>query len=144
MIGRLIRDLPAELISLKLGINVYRGFLTRRTFAPNAIGLIALIREKHPHTPLAIISPLYSPERETVSITPDSLCLVEMRQALADIVSSFKKYGDTNIHYVDGLSIFGPAQVGYLPDKLHPDAEGQFPLADNVMHHVIAKLQGKH
>ncbi len=75
---------------------------------------------------------------------PDSLCIVEMRQILADIVSSFQKYGDENIYYVDGLSIFGPAQFQYLPDKLHPNAEGQFALADNFRHQVIAKLRREH
>ena len=31
---------------------------------------------------------------------------------------------DTNIHYVDGLEIFGAESLHLLPDDLHPDAEG--------------------
>lgn len=65
MVGRIIRDLPADYITLKLGINVDQGDLTLRTFAPNAIGLIQIIRKKHPHTPLEIISPFISAPRET-------------------------------------------------------------------------------
>ena len=40
MMGRLLRDLPADYITLKLGINSYGGALSARTFAPNLIGLI--------------------------------------------------------------------------------------------------------
>ena len=35
-----------------------------------------------------------------------------------------RAHGDTNIHYVDGLEIFGPQDVHLLPDNLHPNAEG--------------------
>ncbi|MEY3691631.1 MAG: hypothetical protein RJB57_1287, partial [Actinomycetota bacterium] len=29
-----------------------------------------------------------------------------------------------NIHYLDGLSLFGPDDAGDLPDLLHPNREG--------------------
>ncbi len=143
MIGRLIRDLPADFISLKLGINVHRGALTQRTFAPNVIGLIALIREKHPHIPLAIISPIICPPRESERFHQQSLTLCEMRSILADVVATFQQYGDRNIHYVNGLSIFGTNDLQYLPDELHPDAEGQFVVADNFTQHVVREIFSK-
>lgn len=43
------------------------------------------------------------------------------------------KTGDTNIYYVDGLKIFGPGELKYLPDKLYPNATGQFILAENFI-----------
>jgi hypothetical protein len=58
MVGKVIRDREADLITLKLGINVYGGgTLSERTYLPAVINLIDTIREKHPLTPLGIISP---------------------------------------------------------------------------------------
>lgn len=141
MIGRIIRDLPADYITLKLGINLYAGSLSQRTFSPNVIGLIQIIREKHPRIPLAIISPIYSPPREKVK-GGSGLSLEDMRNILSDIVASCKKYGDNNIYYVDGLKIFGPEEIKYLPDELHPNAEGQFILADHFVKEVFWKFPG--
>jgi hypothetical protein len=140
MIGRLIRDLPADFISLKLGINIYNGDLTERTFGPCAIGLIRLIREKHPETPLAVISPIYSPPREAVK-GGSGLSLHELREVLAGIVATCREHGDRWIHYVDGLRIFGPQDVGHLPDELHPDAGGQYIIAERIIAEVFGKLQ---
>ncbi len=140
MIGRLIRDLPADFITLKLGINIYSGDLTERTFGPCAIGLIRLIREKHPETPLAVISPIYSPPREEVK-GGSGLSLRELREVLAGIVTAFREHGDRRIHYVDGLRIFGPQDAGHLPDELHPDAGGQYIIAEQIIREVFGKLQ---
>lgn len=141
MIGRIIRDLPADYITLKLGINLYGGDLTQRTFAPNVIGLIQIIREKHPYTPLAIISPIYSPPKEKVK-GGSRLSLEDMRNILSDIVLSCKKYGDNNIYYVNGLKVFGPEEMKYLPDNTHPDADGQYVLADNFIKKTFWKFPG--
>src|SRR5690625_5496041 len=65
MLSRMIRDLPADFISLCIGINIMGGStLSKRTFAPAFIGFIQTIREKHPTTPRAIMSPVYCKERE--------------------------------------------------------------------------------
>ncbi len=140
MIGRLIRDREADVITLKLGINLYRGDLTERTFAPNVIGLIQLIRERHPATPLAVVSPIYSRPREE-TLGGGGLNLQMMRRIIAGIVASCKKYGDTNIYYVDGVTIFGPeAAERYMPDELHPDGGGQFVLAEQFIKKVFRRL----
>lgn len=125
MIGRLIRDLPADLVTLKLGINTHVGRLSNRTFGPCAIGLVQLIREKHPDIPLVVISPIYSPPREAKRMTDLSLTLEEMRVILADVVDACRQYGDRNIHYIDGLDLFGPDERTFLPDQLHPNDDGQ-------------------
>ena len=140
MLGRLIRDLPADYITLKLGINVHNGRLTKRTFGPSVIGLIQLIREKHPETPLALISPIYSPPRETHRTTEESLTLTEMRECHAKIVEICKQYGDRNIYYVDGLKIFGPEELKYLPDELHPNTAGQPVLAERFIYEVFNRF----
>jgi GDSL-like Lipase/Acylhydrolase family/SsfX3, N-terminal domain len=138
MMARLIRDTEADIISLKLGINTHAGDLTERTFSAAVIGSIAIIREKHPETPLVVCSPIWSPARETVA--PGSgVPLVKMREIIQQAVATFKKHGDQHIYYVDGLKLFGPANHAMLPDDLHPDAEGMKVLAKNFKHEVFEK-----
>lgn len=141
MVGKMIRDIPADYITMKLGINVHAGHLSRRTFLPNAIGLVSLIREKHPKAPIVIISPIYSPPREDIRKWEFGLTLKDMRNILEEVVERFRQQGDVNIYYVDGLKIFGQKEAEYLPDQLHPNAEGQFALADNFIREVFQNLK---
>lgn len=141
MIGRLIRDLPADLITLKLGINTHAGRLSTRTFGPCAIGLIRLIREKHPDVPLGIISPIYSPPREGVRMTDLSMTLQEMRATLTEIVTICQASGDGQIFYLDGLKLFGPEELLWLPDQLHPNAAGQTIMADHFIREISAAFE---
>jgi GDSL-like Lipase/Acylhydrolase family/SsfX3, N-terminal domain len=138
MIARLIRDMDADIISLKLGINVYDSDLSPRTFPAAVIGTIAIIREKHKDTPLIVCSPIYSPPREE---TPSHVgnTLKDMRDTVKRAVESFQKRGDKNIYYVDGLKICGPELIDYLPDELHPDAKGMEFMAENFMNEVFKK-----
>jgi hypothetical protein len=67
-IARMIRDLPAERISICAGINIYGApTLGPRMFRSNLMGTMELIREKHPETPILLISPIISPPREQVA-----------------------------------------------------------------------------
>ena len=51
-IGRAMRDCDADIITMKLGINVYgNSSLNSRTFCAAVIGMVQIIREKHPRTP---------------------------------------------------------------------------------------------
>lgn len=140
MIGLMIRNLPADMVTLKLGINCYKGDLSPRTFESNAIGLVNIIRDKKPDIPLVVISPIHSPNREESRVWDNSMTLMEMRNMLLHVVEKFKKYGDQNIYYVDGLKILGLDKAEYLPDDLHPNAEGQFIMAENFTNEVLPNL----
>ncbi len=124
MIARMIRDMDADLITLKLGINIQGGAsLSGRTVAPAVIGLVMIIREKHPTTPIAVISPIISPPREA---QPNAvgMSLSAMRAHVKDAVNRLLDNGDSNLYYYDGKDIFGEDLVSYLPDELHPDGDG--------------------
>lgn len=138
MIARMIRDMDADFISLKLGINVQGCDLSPRTFPAAVIGTIAIIREKHKDIPLVVCSPICSPPREeTPSVIGNTL--VEMRGFVKKAVESFQRRGDKNIYYVDGLDVCGPELIDYLPDELHPDAKGMEFMAENFMNEVFKK-----
>lgn len=62
MVARTIRDLPADVISVKAGINIVNGDTMReRTFAPALHGFIDTIRDGHPTTPLYLVTPIACP-----------------------------------------------------------------------------------
>ncbi|RLT34714.1 MAG: GDSL family lipase [Chloroflexi bacterium] len=141
MIARLIRDLPADLITLKLGINIYgNNTMSGRTFRPAVLGTIATIRDGHPDTPLVLCSPIFGVHRET---TPNDtgMTLPIMRDEIRDAVESFRRRGDDRIYYVDGLKLFGEDLAHLLPDNLHPNPEGYKLLAQNFLHEVF-NVQG--
>jgi lysophospholipase L1-like esterase len=138
MVARLIRDLPADYLSLCIGINIYgNSSLNLRTFRPAVLGFIQIIRERHKKTPLVLMSPIYSPNRET---TPNSvgLTLQSMRQELYAAVQTLRNLGDRHVHYVDGLEILSEADAAHLPDGLHPDAQGYRIMAQNYLKKVAA------
>jgi len=133
LIARVIRDRDAELISLCLGINIYGGAsLSPRTFGPGIIGFVKIVREKHPTTPIALLSPIYSPGPED---TPNEVgfTLRQMRREVAGAVEKLRANGDKNIHYVDGLDIFNSESAHLLPDDLHPSNEGYGVMAKNLL-----------
>ena len=143
-VARSIADLPADVISLKVGINVVNGDTMReRTFGPALHGFLDTVREKHPDTPILLVSPIYCPSAEdrpgpTVPdadgnyITVDGLddlrltclTLVKIRAIIAAAVETRRGLGDTNLHYLSGLELFGVDDAGDLHDDLHPNAEG--------------------
>lgn len=141
MMGLMISRCKADFITLKLGINVDCGELTSRTFGPNIIGFTQIIREKHPTTPLVLISPIISPPREGKKQIETNLGLKEMRSTISEIVETCRKYGDKNIYYVDGLKIFGQNELKYLPDDLHPNSEGQPVLAEHFIEEVFHRIE---
>ncbi len=143
-VARTIRDEPADVISLKLGINIVNGDTMRqRTFAPAVHGFLDTIRDGHPDTPILVVSPIWCPSAEdrpgptvegpggryvTVAgaeeIRTTCLTLQRIRATLAAIVDVRRGLGDGNLHYLDGLQLFGEADAADLPDDLHPNAAG--------------------
>lgn len=63
-----------------------------------------------------------------------------MRKELFEIVESIKKYGDRNIYYMDGLKLYGEEFFKYMPDGIHPYAEGKEPFAEQFIKEVFNKL----
>lgn len=122
VVARTIAAMPADFISLCLGINTGGGY-SPRTWLPTMTGFFLTVREAHPEIPILIISPIYSRPRET-ELTNTGLSLSLMRGWLAELVETLRDNGDDNVHYLDGLEIIGEADAGCMPDELHPDGDG--------------------
>ena len=139
MVGRMIRDLPADYIGLKLGVNMMGGSVSDRTFRAMAIGMLETIRDGHPETPLAVVSSICHPPSET---TPNvvGMTLALMRQRLAEACQVLRDHGDANVHYIDGLDLMGPSDVHLYADGTHPSAAGYRHLAKAYGRVVMPKL----
>jgi len=124
MVARVIRDLPADCISMCVGINVYgAASLGPRTFRSAIIGFVSIVREKHPDTPYVVMSPIISAQRE---VTPNAVgfTLPRMRQEIEAAVNALRDRGDRHVHYVNGLDVFGESLSHILPIALYPSALG--------------------
>lgn len=147
--ARTIRDTPADLISLKIGINLVNTDLMRlRAFTPAVHGFLDTIREGHPETPLLVVSPILCPIQEDTPgpgaidleamaagkvqfrATGDpaesaagKLTLTVIRDELARIVKQ-RAGDDPHLHYLDGRELYSEADFAELPlpDQLHPDS----------------------
>jgi hypothetical protein len=142
--ARTMRDAPADVISVKAGINIVNGDMMRlRVFRTAVHGFIDTIRDGHPDALLLLISPVFcgpvehsagptiqDPSRTdpwTISAgTPDEvadgkLSLSVIRAELERIVGE-RSLTDPNLRYLDGLELYGAADNARLPmpDNLHP------------------------
>ena len=144
--ARAMRDEPADLISVKIGINLVNTDLMRlRAFTPAVHGFLDTIRERHPTTPLLVVSPLLCPIHEHTPgpAAPDlsglsagvlrflatgdptdrtRLTLNVIRDELSRITTE-RAAEDPNLFYLDGRDLYGAADFAELPlpDELHPD-----------------------
>lgn len=139
-VALVIRDLPARYISLKLGINTIGGGVNDRMYQALVAAAVAIIREKHSVTPLALVSPIAYPPHET---TPSAVgyTISGMRQAMELVHRRFVDAGDRNLHYVDGLAIMSVDELDrYSRDQCHPNAEGIDVMADHFSEQVMRRL----
>ena len=140
MVARMIRDLPADYISMCLGINIQgASSLGPRAFRPAIIGAVQIVREKHPDIPIVLMSPICCPPREENPNTV-GFHLKGMREEVQAAAEALQTHGDQNVHYVDGLRVFGADYVHLLPDDLHPDAEGYRVMGKNFVAEVAEKF----
>ncbi|MBJ7288414.1 GDSL-type esterase/lipase family protein [Williamsia sp.] len=156
-VARVMRDTPADLISVEIGINLVNADLIRlRAFGPAVHGFLDTIRDGHPDTPLVVVSSICCPIHEDTpgpgafdvaalaagevrfratgdpaETAAGKLTLRVIRDRLADIVAQRRRH-DPTLHHVNGLDLYGPADAVELPlpDALHPDAAGHRRIAE--------------
>ncbi|MGW7072907.1 GDSL-type esterase/lipase family protein [Streptomyces sp. NPDC054855] len=156
-VARTIRDTDADLISLKVGINIVSLSAFRlRSFGPAVHGFLDTIRDGHPHAPLLLISPVSCPALEQIPgptvIGPDgriaalgdaadvpggALSLSVVRAELARIVAA-RQASDPHLHYLDGQELLGPHETEDLPDGLHPTATAYRRMGKRFAAHAFA------
>ncbi|MEV6079686.1 GDSL-type esterase/lipase family protein [Streptomyces sp. NPDC052069] len=163
--ARTMRDTPADLISVKIGINLVNTDLMRlRAFTPAVHGFLDTIREGHPTAPLLVVSPILCPIHEDTPgpSAPDldalsagklsfraagdpaetaagKLTLNVIRGELARIVKQ-RAAEDPHLYHLDGRDLYGEADSAELPlpDQLHPDAATHRRIGERFAAHAFA------
>ncbi|MDX2847155.1 GDSL-type esterase/lipase family protein [Actinacidiphila glaucinigra] len=160
--ARAIRDTPADLISLKIGINIVNTDAMRlRAFTPAVHGFLDIVREGHPTAPLLVVSPVLCPVQEDTPgpLAPDfdggtlrfratgdpaeraagRLTLNVIRDELARVVAR-RAADDPHLHYLDGRELYGADDYAELPlpDGVHPDPAGHRRIGENFARLVFA------
>ncbi|WP_329059859.1 GDSL-type esterase/lipase family protein [Amycolatopsis sp. NBC_01480] len=159
--ARTLRDTPADLISVKIGINLVNADVMRlRAFGPAVHGFLDTIREGHPDTPLLVVSPILCPIHEDTpgpgavdfssgvlqfAATGDpaeraagKLTLKVIREELARIVAQ-RAADDPALYYLEGLDLYGEADAAELPlpDRLHPDTAAHRRIGERFAAHAF-------
>ncbi|MFE2927036.1 GDSL-type esterase/lipase family protein [Streptomyces goshikiensis] len=160
-VARALRDTPADLISIKIGINLVNTDLMRlRAFVPAVHGFLDTIREGRPEVSLLVVSPILCPIQEDTPgpIAPDfsgrqlsfralgdpaeralgKLTLNVIREELARITEQ-RAAEDPNLHYLDGRTLYGEADFAELPlpDALHPDTAAHRRIGERFAEHAF-------
>lgn len=132
VVAQHIRDTPADLISMCLGINIWAASsLSGRTLGPMLSGFLDTVREGHPVTPLVITTPISSPERER-KLNAVGLTLHDVRTLVHDVTLSRSAQGDSALTLIDGRDLLGEEDSRMLVDGLHPGPEGYRQIADRM------------
>ncbi|MFC5878475.1 GDSL-type esterase/lipase family protein [Streptomyces virginiae] len=159
--ARTMRDTPADLISLKIGINLVNHDVMRlRAFTAAVHGFLDTLREGHPTTPVLVVSPLYCPIHEDTpgpaaadlgdgrlrfralgdpaEAAQGKLTLRVVRDELARITAA-RATDDPHLHHLDGRALYGEADFAEfpLPDDLHPDAAGHRRIGERFTEHAF-------
>lgn len=161
--ARTMRDTPADVISVKLGINVVNGDMMRlRIFRSAVHGFLDTLRDGHPDAPLLVISPVccppveaapgpttFEPGRtppwvstagEAAELASGKLSLQVIRAELADIVEA-RRAQDPSLAYLDGLTLYGMQDNAKMPmpDNLHPGDDVNELIAERFTDAVFAE-----
>ncbi|WP_051325959.1 SGNH/GDSL hydrolase family protein [Glycomyces tenuis] len=161
-VARTIRDTPADVISLKIGVNIVCGDVMRlRAFRPAVDGFLDTIRDGHPDTPIVLVSPIWcepveasagptvqDPDRSEewtiasgteADVAAGKLSLRAVRAALSSIVDRRRADGDHRLRHLDGLSLYGERDAAAmpLPDNLHPGPDVQRLIGERFADRVL-------
>jgi hypothetical protein len=162
--ARTIRDTPADLITLKIGINLVCGDVMRlRAFRPAVDGFLDTVRDGHPDTPIVLVSPIrcepveasagptvQDPDRTEewsiaagteADVLTGKLSLRAVRAELAAIVDR-RQDDDHRLHHLDGLTLYGEhdAAAMPLPDNLHPGPDVQRLIGERFADKVLSQF----
>ena len=97
---------------------------------------IAILREKHPTTPIVAITPIYAANEATGGQRNE-----QMRALIRKVVSARIAAGDTRLQLVEGIDLLGPSRVDGLVDGTHPNDLGFQWMADGLAER-LRKLLG--
>lgn len=151
--ARTIAALPADVISLAFGTNIYKSDQhVRSTWQRTFATFLDIVRAGHPDTPILVVTPIYrgslSPDDHlpagVFEQTPSGTGLLheEIRAAEVEVVSARIQDGDSRLELASGLDIIGMGDAEYLADGIHPSDAGHERMATAIGARVSALAAG--
>jgi lysophospholipase L1-like esterase len=121
-----IARLPADVISISHGTNCWtRTPHDAALFGAGLAAFLAIVRQRHPATPIVAVSPVLRVDAET-TCNRLGATLADLRTAFEDAIRERMSGGDARLSLVPGLPLL-PADR--FADGIHPDDEGHARLA---------------
>nr|WP_246132383.1 SGNH/GDSL hydrolase family protein [Paenibacillus hemerocallicola] len=96
-------------------------------------------REKQPATPTAVLTPIVSPDRESIA-NAAGMTLMQVREEVSDTVRLLQQHGDSHLYGYSGLDLLGHADAELLPDGVDPSGEGYMVMADRIRRLIAEPL----
>lgn len=113
------------------------GAQTKEPFAR----MFADIRSAHPSVPIFCVTPIYSTKEVTVEGYREKS--ENLRDLMRGVAVERRDAGDRNIHIVEGLELFGPADEALFNDPLHPNDAGNERMGDRLLPLVKSAVMGR-
>lgn len=155
-IARTVAAAPAEVVSVKVGINLVNdGRMRLDEFERATHAFLDIVRGGHPDVPLLLVSPILAPVHEDtpgpssavrtetgIAFVADgdarddgALTLRRVRTALGRVVTDRR---DERLTSVDGTTLYGAADAEWmpLPDGLHPDTATHRRIGERFARHL--------
>ncbi|WP_022929396.1 SGNH/GDSL hydrolase family protein [Patulibacter americanus] len=137
-VARAMRDAPADVLSVEIGINLVNSDVMRlRAVGPAVHGFLDTLRDGHPDVPLIVIGPLFCPIHEHTPgpgafdvealaegrvrfratgdpvdpaspTTPLSRLTLTLVREVLARIVADRRVDDPQLSYVDGLDLYGP------------------------------------
>lgn len=146
-VARTMRDSDADILSLEVGVNIQNtASLTARTFAPALHGFLDALRERHPRTPVLVITPILFPAGErrpgpvaftgrgkarpmgdVREVRHGALSIGAIRRLIPEVLEA---RADPQDVFVDGRLLLGIPDARHLSDGLHPGPAGYLLMAE--------------
>ncbi|MFJ9695356.1 SGNH/GDSL hydrolase family protein [Kitasatospora sp. NPDC101183] len=130
-VARVVRETPADLITLEIGTNAYiKNTHTARSWGSAVCGFVETVRDGQPDTPIVVVAALPWVEREAV-VNTAGITLEGLRELTGEAVRVLQRLGDGRLHLVDGRQVLPVDQADEVyADGLHPTPDGEHDLAD--------------
>ena len=140
VVALMMRDMPAHLITLEVGINICgHASLSARTFQPALVGFVRIIRERQPEIPIGIVTPIICPAREQ---TPNAvgMSLEDYREQIRRGVELLRRAGDARLRLFEGADVIGAQDAASLVDGCHPGPAGYELMGERMAAKVLQPL----
>ena len=121
-----VAEIDAACFVLDFGANHKTGEEMRKAYAP----FLDTVRAKHPHTPIVVMTPLYTTREERIPSL--RLDWQQRREHISQVVRERIHAGDKQLLLVDGARLLGPNPGDGFVDGGHPNDLGFQWMADGL------------